>query len=293
MTRANTLLIKTPEGVVFAQTLASPVARFFAWLIDFACLWLLLIIVNLGVTLIKFITPDVAQAIQLVSFFVITIGYAMLLEWKWRGQTVGKRVMRLRVVDGNGLRLKFHQVAIRNLVRIVDSPPLPFDFGGSFGMIPTFYVVGGLAALLTKKSQRLGDLAANTVVIRIPRVREPNLDQLGADKYNSLRAHPHLCARLRQRVSPAEASTALQAIIRRDEIDPIARVQLFSELAAHFKSKVEFPPETIEGIADEQYVRNVVDVIYRTEAKRQHTGGLPPVAPLPENASATEPTVRV
>ncbi|HWN96379.1 MAG TPA: RDD family protein [Methylomirabilota bacterium] len=268
MNRTSVLLIKTPEGVVFAQTLASPVVRFLAWLIDFACLWVLLITVNIAVTFIKFITPDAGQAIQLIAFFVITIGYAMVLEWKWRGQTIGKRVMRLRVVDGHGLRLKFHQVAIRNLVRIIDSPPLPFDFGGVFGMIPTFYVVGGLAALLTKKSQRLGDLAANTVVIRIPRLREPNLDQLGADKYNSLRAHPHLCARLRQRVSPAEASTALQAIIRRDEFDPAARVQLFSELAAHFKSKVEFPPEAIEGIGDEQYVRNVTDVIYRTESKR-------------------------
>ncbi len=285
MSRTNALLIKTPEGVVFAQTLASPVARFFAWLIDFACLWVLLIIVNVGITLIKFVTPDTGQALQLIAFFVITIGYAMLLEWKWRGQTVGKRVMRLRVVDGNGFRLKFHQVAIRNLVRIIDSPPLPFDFNGVFVMVPTFYVVGGLVALFTKKSQRLGDLAANTVVIRIPRVREPNFDQLGADKYNSLRAHPHLCARLRQRVSPTEASMALQAIIRRDEFDPVARVQLFSDLGAHFKSKVEFPPEALEGIADEQHVRNVVDVIYRTEAKR--APGVPPVFGSRQDAAGT------
>jgi hypothetical protein len=158
-------------------------------------------------------------------------------------------------------------------MRLVDSPPLPFDIGGLFVMIPTFYVVGGPAALLTRKSQRLGDLAADTVVIRIPRVGQPNLDQLGADKYNSLRAHPHLCARLRQRVSPTEASTALQAIIRRDEFDAIDRVQLFSDLAEHFKSKVEFPGEAIEGIADEQYVRNVVDVIYRTDVP----GKKPPI----------------
>jgi uncharacterized RDD family membrane protein YckC len=274
--RTNVLLIKTPEGVVFAQTLAGPVARFLAWLIDFACLWVLIVAVNISVTLIKAITPDFGRALEVISFFVITIGYAMLLEWKWRGQTIGKRLLRLRVVDGQGLRLRFHQVAIRNLMRIIDSPPLPFDIGGMFVMIPTFYIVGGMATLLTKKSQRLGDLAANTVVIRIPRVGEPNLDQLGADKYNSLRGYPHLCARLRQRVSPTEASTALQAIIRRDEFEAVARVQLFSDLAEHFKSKVEFPNEAIEGIADEQYVRNVVDVIYRADPTGKRAAGAPP-----------------
>ena len=269
MNRTNVLTIRTPEGVTFAQTLATPVTRFLAWLIDFACVWVLLVSVNIALALITVITPDAGRTLQVISFFVITIGYAMLLEWKWRGQTIGKRVMRLRVVDGHGLRLKFHQVAIRNLVRIVDSPPMPFDLGGLFVMVPTFYVLGGLVALLTKKSQRLGDLAANTVVIRIPRVQEPNLEQLGPDKYNSLRTHPHLCARLRQRISPAEASTALQALIRRDEFDSIARVQLFADLAAHLKSKVEFPSHALEGIADEQYVRNVVDVIYRAETRRR------------------------
>ena len=274
MNRTNVLLIRTPEGVVFAQTLASPVARFLAWLIDFACVWVLLVGANLAIAFISIITPDAARALQVISFFVITIGYAMLLEWKWRGQTVGKRVMRLRVVDAEGMRLKLHQIAIRNLMRIVDSPPLPFDFGGMSAMIPTFYVVGGTAALLSHKSQRLGDLAANTVVIRVPRVQEPNLEHVGADKYNSLRTHPHLCARLRQRVSPAEASAALQAIIRRDEFEPLARVRLFEELAVHFKSKVEFPSEAFDAIADEQYVRNVVDVIYR-DTKR--AAKLPPV----------------
>jgi uncharacterized RDD family membrane protein YckC len=285
MNRTGNLVIRTPEGIVFAQTLATPLVRFLAWLIDFACVWVLLVGVNIALTLITVITPDTGRALQTISFFVITIGYAMLLEWNWRGQTVGKRVMHLRVVDAQGLRLKFHQVAIRNLVRIIDSPPLPFDFGGMSAMIPTFYLVGGIVALLTNKSQRLGDLAANTVVIRIPRVQEPNLEQLGADKYNSLRAHPHLCARLRQRVSPAEAGTALQAIMRRDDFDSGARVQIFSELTTHFKNKVEFPAEATEGIPDERYVRNIVDVLYRTETRR--SGAIPPRISEPDASAVS------
>ena len=255
MTRTNTLLIKTPEGVVFSQTLAVPLTRFLAWLIDFMCVAALLLGINLILGFVTVVSPEIGNAIALVFFFVIPVGYAMTLEWLWRGQTIGKRILRLRVVDAHGLRLHFSQVAIRNLLRVID-------------MLPAMYAVGGLAALFSRKAQRLGDLAANTVVIRIPKIVEPNLEQLGADKYNSLRSYPHLCARLRQRVSPAEASTALQAIIRRDEFDAAARVQLFDDLAAHFKSKVEFPAEAVEGIADEQFVRNVADVLYRTETKR-------------------------
>ena len=255
MTRTNTLLIKTPEGVVFSQTLAGPVTRFLAWVIDLVCMSVVLIAINTIMGFAAFISPDLAGALGVFFYFVVSIGYAMTLEWMWRGQTIGKRVLRLRVIDADGLRLQFSQVAIRNLLRIVD-------------LLPGLYLVGGVATLLTRQAQRLGDVAANTVVIRIPRIVEPNLEILKSDKYNSLRAHPHVCARLRQRVTPAEAATALQAIVRRDEMEATARVQLFGELAEHFKAKVDFPAEAVDGIADEQYVRNVVDVLYRTETKR-------------------------
>jgi hypothetical protein len=135
--------------------------------------------------------------------------------------------------------------------------------------LPAFYFVGGVACWLNSKCQRLGDLAANTVVIRSPRVAEPDLDQLLAGKYNSLRQYPHLAARLRQRVSAAEADVALQALLRREEFDPVARVELFGDLAAHFRTKVEFPAEATDGVADEQYLRNVVDVLYRTRGEKR------------------------
>jgi hypothetical protein len=130
-------------------------------------------------------------------------------------------------------------------------------------MLPLLYFVGGVTCWLSRKSQRLGDIAANTVVIRISAVAEPDLGQLAAGKFNSLRQHAHLAARLRQRVSPSEAALALQALIRRDEFEPAERVDLFAQLATHFRTKVEFPSEALDGVADEQYVRNVVDVIYR------------------------------
>ena len=287
MTRTNTLLIKTPEGVVFSQTLAGPVTRFLAWLIDFVCAAIVLAALNFLTMATVVVSLEIANAISVVLFFVVTIGYAMTLEWLWRGQTVGKRIMKLRVVDATGLRLRFSQVVIRNLLRIIDSPM--FVLGSV--PLPTFYVIGGPLTFFTRKAQRLGDVAANTVVIRLPRIAAPNLEQLGADKYKSLRAHPHLCARLRQRVTPAEAGAALQAILRRGEFEAVARVQLFAELADYFKARVEFPADAVEGIADEQYVRNVVDVLYRAESNRpaqpRVAGGAPgKTGPAPNAADS-------
>src|SRR5688572_29711560 len=258
--KTNTLLIQTPEGISFSLLLASPVTRFLAYGIDLLCIIAATTILGVLVAVLNLISVDFARAFSTLLFFVVQIGYGMFAEWYWRGQTIGKRVLRLRVVDVQGMKLQFSQIAIRNLLRFVD-------------MLPSFYLVGGIACLVSRRAQRLGDFAANTVVIRNPQIEEPSLDQLLAGKYNSLREHPHLEARLRQRVSPQEASIALQAILRRDQLDPAARVQLFSDIAAHFKKLVEFPAEAVEGIADEQYVRNVVDVLFRPRGGREKPVG--------------------
>jgi uncharacterized RDD family membrane protein YckC len=250
MPRTNTLLIRTPEGIVFSQLLAGPMSRFLAWLIDLFVVLMLASLFSGVLAILHFISFGLAEAASLLMQFVLMIGYGIYCEWFWRGQTLGKRMMRLRVVDAQGLRLQFSQVVIRNLLRVAD-------------MLPLFYLVGGIACAVSRRAQRLGDLAANTIVVRIPKVTEPNLDQLAAGKFNSLRSYPHLEARLRQRVSAQEAALALQALVRRDLLDPVARVELFSQVAEHFRAKVQFPPEATEGITDEQYVRNIVDSLYR------------------------------
>jgi hypothetical protein len=128
------------------------------------------------------------------------------------------------------------------------------------------YLVGGAACLINRRGQRLGDFAANTVVVWSPRVDEPNLDQLLEGKYNSFRNYPHLEARLRQNVSPSEAQVALQALVRRDEFEPRARVELFERIVSYFKEIVSFPPDATDGISDEQYVRNLVDALFRPKS---------------------------
>lgn len=249
--RASNLTVRTPEGIVFSLPLAGPVTRFLAWTVDLACVSAAMTMAAAILGPLGLVSLDLEQAILAVVYAALSIGYAMLAEWLWRGQTLGKWLLRLRVVDEQGLKLRPEQVVVRNLLRFVDGLPL-------------FYLVGGVAILLGRRAQRLGDVAAGTVVVRAISRREPDLEALLAGKYNSLRGHAHLGARLRQRITPDEAALALRALLRRDGLDPAARVDLFRAIAGHFRRLVEFPPETTEGLTDEQYVRNVVDIVFRT-----------------------------
>jgi uncharacterized RDD family membrane protein YckC len=248
--RTNLLSIQTPEGISFSFVLAGPFVRFLAWSIDLGCIAAASFFVNSFLSVLGFISSDLAAAAGVLSYFVLSVGYGITMEWYWRGQTLGKKLLRLRVMDVEGLRLEFSQVMLRNLLRCVD-------------ILPLMYLVGGVACFLSRRAQRLGDFAANTIVVRHPKIREPDVDQLVSGKFNSLRHFPHLAARLRQHVSPVEANIALQALLRREEFDPAARVELFQAIRAHFQSLVDFPLEAVEGITDEQYIRNVVDIIYR------------------------------
>jgi uncharacterized RDD family membrane protein YckC len=208
-------------------------------------------IISVPVNLLVLISNDLSQAFGILLFFVLNIGYTICLEWFWNGQTAGKRVFGLRVMDIRGLRIHPSQIVIRNLLRAVDSLPL-------------FYLLGGTVCLAGRHMQRLGDLAANTIVVKSAPAVAPRIDQvLDRTHYNSLRFHPHLVARLRQHVLPKEADAALQAMLRRDELNLAARVELFHDMAVNFKHKVRFPEDALEGISDEQYVKDVVDVLYR------------------------------
>lgn len=251
MNRAE-LRIRTPEGITFSYQLAGPVTRCLAWAVDMMMVIALAISLSSVFAALGALDPDLAQGMIIIAYFAVSIGYGIVFEWFWRGQTVGKRMLRLRVMDADGLRLRFHQVLMRNLVRFAD-------------LLPGCYLVGGVACLLSRKAQRLGDLAAGTIVVHHARRTEPDLEQLLGNRFNSLRAHSHLAARLRQRTSPAEARLVLQALIRRDEFEPAARVRLFAELAEYFKARVTFPSEDLEAMPDEQFIRNVVDILFRPE----------------------------
>lgn len=244
------LRIRTPEGVEFTMPLAGPVSRALALMVDSAIVWALVSALGTAAQALSLVAPDIASSLTILMMLVLPLAYGMAMEWAWGGQTVGKKVFRLRVVDAEGLKLRPTQVALRNLLRAVD-------------FLPFLYAVGGIATLLGRRAQRLGDIAAGTVVVRVPKAPQPDLDQVFGSRFNSLRAYPHLAARLRQRIPAAEAAIALQALVRREDIGAGPRVELFRDLADHFRAQVAFPPEVVEGLTDEQFVRAVVDVLYR------------------------------
>jgi len=247
--RQSRVAIETPEGVVFSFELATPVSRALAWAIDAAAIVAACSVAGKVCAAANILNKDVAGAVTTVLYFVVSIVYGILLEWRWRGQTIGKRVMGLRVLDVYGMRLQVSQIALRNLLRLVDT-------------LPALYLVGGIACLFSRNGQRLGDLAANTIVACERRQQEPDLDEIAPAKYNSLLGYPHLAARLRSLVTPEAAAIAIQAVSRRDGYDPAARVELFAALAEHFRRLVVFPEAALDGVTDEQYVRSVLRVIY-------------------------------
>jgi uncharacterized RDD family membrane protein YckC len=252
MTAESTLRVETPEGVVFSFGLASPLTRALAYAIDLAAIAAITAVLSKSIPILAIVGADWASAFSVLLTFLISMAYGILLEWRWRGQTLGKRVLRLRVIDAGGLRLEFTQVVVRNLLRALD-------------MLPALYLVGGSVALATKKCQRLGDLAAGTIVTHEPVVQPVDLEQIAPAKYNSLLAQPHLAARLRNRVPAEMAGLVVKALSLRDSYEPSARVALFGELANYFRSLVPFPEETVEGLTDEQYVRNVLFALYTTK----------------------------
>jgi uncharacterized RDD family membrane protein YckC len=263
----KTLQIQTPEGVIFNLTVAGLFTRFLAWTIDGAAIATSASLITIVTTFLALLSPDFADMLSVILYAVISVGYGIFTEWTWRGQSLGKRLLRLRVIDASGLKLQLSQIIIRNLLRPVD-------------LLPAAYLLGGIFAFCSRRGQRLGDLAANTVVIAIPETFVLNTQSIKEGKYNSFRDYPHLESRLRQRVKPVEAALALDAILRRDEISPEARVELFAKIAAHFRSLVSFEEKVDDMITDEQFVRNAVASIYRQNATRAK-----PAVPVEETFS--------
>jgi uncharacterized RDD family membrane protein YckC len=94
--------------------------------------------------------------------FVFIETARMLMELLWGGQTIGKRVLGLRVMDERALKLRPSQVILRNLLRAVD-------------FMPGFYALGGAVSFFSARAQRLGDLAAGTVVVRTNKSTPPDV----------------------------------------------------------------------------------------------------------------------
>ena len=132
------------------------------WIAGFLLLLALLAIFLPGIAEFSNISAEWAFAIFLIIIFLLFWGYFTLFEAFWNGRTPGKRAARIRVIQRSGRAIGLIESMTRNLVRYVDMQPFPF------------YAVGVIAIFATRQHQRLGDLAAGTLVVR-DRVQEAPL----------------------------------------------------------------------------------------------------------------------
>jgi uncharacterized RDD family membrane protein YckC len=176
---SDQLSIETPELVAIEMPLAGIGSRFIALLVDYliwgAGLMVLVLLAGLflpGVSAFSKFSGQWAVAIIIFFVFLVNWGYFTLFEAFWNGRTPGKRVARIRVIQRSGRAIGLFESMARNLVRYVD-------------WLPGFYAVGVIAVFATRQHQRLGDLAAGTLVVRDREVESPLWGERGARTFTA------------------------------------------------------------------------------------------------------------
>ncbi|HWI74092.1 MAG TPA: RDD family protein [Baekduia sp.] len=149
------LRIATPEGISVDLVLAGLGSRFTATLIDLTFKVALIA----AALLLANAIGDFGTAVFAILSFAIYFGYDVAFEVLAAGRTPGKRWTGLRVLRDDGRPVDLLSSCIRNVVRLVDGLPLS-------------YLPAMVSILATRRNQRLGDLAASTIVVREPRRRE-------------------------------------------------------------------------------------------------------------------------
>jgi len=242
VTYEDRISIPTPEGVELELVLAGVGSRLVATLAD--------ALVKAGVLIALWLVAGAAGGDDsggfvvlgvIVASFLVWFGYDVVFETLASGRTPGKRWAGLRVVRLGGEPVGFLASAVRNLLRLVDMQP---------GFL---YAVGAGCVLFTARNQRLGDLAAGTLVVRerraplpvAPRPARP--DFAVADRYAAWDVSS---------ITPFELVTVRRFLERRWQLDPAARARIGWELAERLRPKVAgapadlHPEQFLEALAE-------------------------------------------
>lgn len=247
--------IETPEQIDLALEPAGLGSRFVAWVVDSLIWAAALIVLLLLVALVAALLGASFRsewAVGLVAAVGVAVGYLILLgydigfELRRNGQTPGKRMAGLRVIRESGAPIDFRSSCIRNLLRPVD-------------LLPVFYGVGTLVALLTARRQRLGDLAAGTLVIRERALTAPAelAEVIAAYASEEIAFTPEQV----QACSPADRHILRSYFNRVGEMDKRSRRQLGRRLAKLFAEKISYEPNG--DLADPTAAETFLASLYR------------------------------
>ncbi|MDR6224356.1 RDD family protein [Desmospora profundinema] len=164
--------VSTPEFVTLRFTAAGIGTRILALLVDWMILGVVLGMLGYVGLLFYFLLEEIGSplwmsvvvGVGIVILVFIPLLYYILTETFLHGQTLGKKVLGIRVVTDMGTAPGFFAIFLRNVLRMVDS-------------LPFLYIVGLISVFSNTRAKRLGDLAAGTMVVkreedsRLPRVR--------------------------------------------------------------------------------------------------------------------------
>jgi uncharacterized RDD family membrane protein YckC len=228
------LIIETPEQTSIEFPLAGIGSRFLALLIDSLIQVGAAIVLGLLFAALSFglggAGPGQSSAaavwgvaIIIFGFFLLFYGYFILFEAIWNGQTPGKRLTHIRVIQDSGQPITAIDAVGRNLLRIIDQ-------------LPIAYGIGVLCAWTSPQSKRLGDYVAGTVV-----VHEKPLESVPAqwDTLQPPGAHQYSANRL----TPEEFALVDTFLSRRNSLEAGVRYDMAVGIVRRIESKLVLPPD--------------------------------------------------
>ncbi|MEL6438239.1 MAG: RDD family protein [Cyanobacteria bacterium J06621_8] len=217
----NQINLQTPESVELEFTLAGIGNRSLALIIDYIIVWFTILLVLILAVFLNFQLDSLSQwiwAIQSLIVFAINVGYFVILETLWKGQTPGKKCAKIKVIRDNGKPARLPQTILRALLRPIDI---------------SFFFIGVFLIIFLPQEKRLGDLVAGTIV-----VQEEHGNQLS--KLNISDAAENLAVQLRieaeiANLLPEHFATIRDFLQRRQNMLLEAQHQLSRKLAEQVK----------------------------------------------------------
>jgi uncharacterized RDD family membrane protein YckC len=169
---SDQLHIHTPEQIALELPLAGIGSRFLGLAID-TLLQIVLYLVGallfawMGTSgiarMVGWLPPSWLGAVGILFIFCVYWGYFAIFEIFWNGQTPGKRLAKIRVIQQSGRPINAYEAIGRNLMRAID-------------ILPTMYGAGLVCMMLNSQNRRIGDFVAGTVVIHDQRTEEVRPD---------------------------------------------------------------------------------------------------------------------
>lgn len=212
--------VATPEGVELDLHLAGLGSRMLAGGLDLLLKGVVVLALAVGLGVLG----DLGVALVVALAFAVVYGYDVLFEVLAAGRTPGKAATGLRVVRDDGTPVGLRDSAVRNLARVLEGPG-------------TMYVVGSLAILLTRRNQRLGDVAGRTLVVRDRRAA----DRVAATPVPAAAAAAAGAGDV-SAVTGEELAAVRAFLARRETLERHARARLAAQLAEHLRGKVAGAP---------------------------------------------------